>query len=102
MTLTRPDQVYEVNIINTQQAKTHLSRLLDEAMAGADIVIGRAGRPLVRLVPVTVGTEPRRLGLLRGKVKEKPGCWDPDPELEALFSSGEVFPPKRKRKPRKP
>ena len=37
--------------VNMQSAKTHLSRLVEEAAAGADIVLAKAGRPMVRLVP---------------------------------------------------
>ena len=51
--------------VNVLEAKTHLSRLLDRAVAGEEVVIARAGRPLVRLVPV-VG-QPRELGTLAGK-----------------------------------
>ncbi len=43
--------------VNIYDAKTHLSRLIDRAAAGEDIVIARAGKPLVRLVPVA---RPRR------------------------------------------
>jgi prevent-host-death family protein len=54
--------------INIYAAKTHLSRLVDRAVAGEEIVIARAGRPLVKLVPV----EPkqpgrRRLGVATGE-----------------------------------
>lgn len=49
--------------VNVGEAKTTLSQLLDEAAAGEDIVIARAGRPIVRLVPV--GEPPTRaLGFL--------------------------------------
>ena len=41
--------------VNIGEAKAHLSRLLTEAAAGADIVIARAGRPIARLVPVGSG-----------------------------------------------
>lgn len=41
--------------VNIGEAKTHLSRLLTETAAGADIVIARAGRPIARLVPVGSG-----------------------------------------------
>jgi len=39
--------------VNLHAAKTHLSRLVDEAANGEEIVIAKAGRPMVRLVPVT-------------------------------------------------
>lgn len=38
---------------NVAEAKAHLSRLLDAALAGEEVIVARAGRPLVRLVPVT-------------------------------------------------
>lgn len=48
--------------VNVHEAKTHLSRLLEESLAGEDIVIARAGEPLVRLVPIA--TTPRPSGTL--------------------------------------
>lgn len=39
-------------VVNVQEAKAHLSQLLARAEAGEDVVIGRAHRPVVRLVPV--------------------------------------------------
>jgi prevent-host-death family protein len=48
--------------INLYEAKTNLSRLVDEALSGEEIVIARAGKPLVRLVPCRVGDEERRPG----------------------------------------
>lgn len=52
--------------INVYAAKTQFSRLIDEAAAGQEIVIARAGRPVAQLVPV--GRGKRRLGLLAGKI----------------------------------
>jgi prevent-host-death family protein len=51
--------------VNLYDPKAHLSRLIDRATPGEDIVIGRAGRPLMRLVPV-VNLRPRGPGLLKG------------------------------------
>lgn len=49
--------------VNVAEAKASLSQLLDEAAAGLDVVIARAGRPIARLVPV--GNPPARtLGFL--------------------------------------
>ena len=53
--------------VNVHEAKTHLSRLLDEAEAGEDIVIARSGKPAVRLVPIG-NHAPGIIGLLEGKV----------------------------------
>jgi prevent-host-death family protein len=48
---------------NVAEAKAHLSRLLDAALAGEEVIIARAGRPLVRLQPVTLPAH-RELGFL--------------------------------------
>ena len=54
------------------EAKTHLSRLVDEAAAGQAFVICKAGKPMVRVTPLTQSTEaapvPSRLGMLRGQI----------------------------------
>ena len=62
-------------IVNVHEAKTHLSRLLDRACAGEDVVIAKAGKPMVRLVRVEERREP---------VKRKPGGW---PELANIPDS---------------
>lgn len=77
------------------EAKTHLSRLVEEALRGEEIVIARAGRPIVRLVPVSAVQGLRPSGALRGQVHESADCWAPEPELEALFYGGELEPPER-------
>ena len=53
--------------VNVHEAKTHLSRLLEQVEAGGEVVIARDGTPVARLVAVD-GT-PRRLGLLAGKIQ---------------------------------
>lgn len=74
-----------MKILNIQEAKTHLSRLVEEAMAGGDVIISKAGKPLVKLVPVGASVGPRPLGLLAGKVHETADCWEPDAEIERSF-----------------
>ena len=80
-----------MKIINIQNAKTHLSKLLEEAAMGEDVVIAKAGKPIARLVPFKKQEQPRKLGALAGQVVELPDCWDPDPELEASFYDSEVL-----------
>lgn len=55
-------------IVNVHQAKTHLSRLLDEVAAGAEVVIAKAGRPVARLVPLEPVVRRKRFGLLKGRI----------------------------------
>jgi len=56
-------------IVNIHQAKTHLSRILDEVAAGAEVVIAKAGKPVARLVPLESRVRPKKLGLLKGRIK---------------------------------
>jgi prevent-host-death family protein len=74
-----------MKVINIHQAKTHLSRLVEEAVGGETVVVAKAGKPLVQLVPVAAGGGQRPLGLLAGKVKESADCWSPDQEVEQWF-----------------
>jgi prevent-host-death family protein len=54
--------------VNLHDAKTHLSRYVDQALAGEEVVIARAGKPLVKLVPLDDTQPPlRRGGFLRGQ-----------------------------------
>jgi len=53
--------------VNLHDAKTHLSRYVDRALAGEEVVIARAGKPLVRLMPVETKPAPRVGGFLRGQ-----------------------------------
>lgn len=55
--------------VNLHAAKTQLSRLVDQAAAGEEIVIAKAGRPMVRLVPVAVRSRRTGFGTLKGKIR---------------------------------
>ena len=54
--------------VNLHAAKTNLSRLVDEAVDGEDVVIAKAGRPLVRLVPVALTPRASAFGADRGQI----------------------------------
>lgn len=70
-------------MVNTHEAKTHLSRLLERSLAGAEIVIAKAGKALVRLVPVGK-LHPRRPGLAKGAVTRDLFDRLPEEELAAF------------------
>lgn len=53
--------------VNVHAAKTHLSRLIDRAAKGEEIVIARAGKPIARLTALAPAQ--RRPGQLRGKIR---------------------------------
>jgi len=55
--------------VNIHQAKTNLSKLVERAEAGEEIVIARAGKPAAKLAPLAEARVGRRLGLLDGKFK---------------------------------
>jgi len=77
-------------MVNIHDAKTHLSLLLARVSAGEEIVIAKAGRPLAKLVPYREETAPRKLGLLRGRVRLGRD-WDSESvneEIGELFSGG--------------
>ena len=73
--------------VNIHAAKTHLSRLVEQAAAGEEIVIAKAGKPMAKLVPLDAApTRKRRLGGLVGKI-EVPDDFDaplPDDVLAAF------------------
>jgi prevent-host-death family protein len=54
--------------VNIHEAKTHLSRLVEEVENGEEIVIARAGKPVARLVKAEPDKPARTLGLLKGKI----------------------------------
>ena len=55
--------------INIHQAKTHLSRLVEDVAGGSEILIAKGGRPMARLVPLRRDDSPRRPGVLKGKLR---------------------------------
>ena len=66
--------------VNIHEAKTKLSKLVERAEAGEEIVIARAGKPAAKLVPVTKSRGRRRLGLLDGKFQVPDDFNEPLPE----------------------
>ncbi|HWF85751.1 MAG TPA: type II toxin-antitoxin system Phd/YefM family antitoxin [Vicinamibacterales bacterium] len=54
--------------VNLHAAKTHLSRLVDEAVAGKEVVIAKAGKPMVRLVPVAPKRRRTGFGEMKGRI----------------------------------
>ncbi len=57
-----------MSLVNIHAAKTQLSRLVDEAAAGGEVIIARAGRPVARLVPLEPAPTRRMLGRLSGQL----------------------------------
>ena len=75
-----------MHMTNIHEAKTHFSRLVDRAAAGEEIVIGKAGKPVARLVPYKRPAEShRKPGSMKGKIRILPGFDADDKEIEAMF-----------------
>lgn len=74
-----------MHIVNVHAAKTHLSRLIEWACAGEEVVIARNNEPIIKLVPIRDQAPRRQRGSLEGQVVIPDSFFDPLPaeELEA-------------------
>jgi prevent-host-death family protein len=68
--------------ITIHKAKTELSRLIERACRGEEIVIARGKKPVVRLVAIEDKRGQRKPGILRGKLKVGPEFFEPLPDEE--------------------
>ena len=68
-----------MNTVNVHEAKTRLSELLKKVEAGEEVIIARSGKPVARLVPVSVSGTKRLLGTAKGLVKMAEDFNDPLP-----------------------
>lgn len=78
--------------INIHQAKTQLSKLIQEVSEGKEVVIAKAGKPVARLVPVRKERKRRRLGALAGRFAV-PADFDaalPEETIAAFEGSGDA------------
>jgi prevent-host-death family protein len=76
--------------VNIHEAKTHLSRLVEAAAKGEPFIIAKAGKPLVKVVPVDAPTAPRRFDFMKGQFTV-PDDFDTmhQEEIEQLFYGDE-------------
>jgi prevent-host-death family protein len=79
-----------MEIVNIHEAKTHLSRLVEQAAKGEPFIIAKAGKPLVKVTAIDApsGTEKRRLGFMAGLIAV-PDDFDTmgQEEIEHLFGT---------------
>ncbi len=75
--------------VNLHDAKTHLSRLVNRAAAGEEIVIARSGKPVARLVALAEPRAPRRLGLYRGEIRVANDFDELPSDLQLAFEGGD-------------
>jgi prevent-host-death family protein len=87
---------------NIHQAKTNLSKLIERAEAGEEVVIARNGKPVVRLTviePAKPADIPRRpdglpawMGSMKGEISYGPGFDKSDEEIRRSFEESKIFP----------
>jgi len=76
--------------VNIHAAKTQLSALVEEAAAGNEIIIAKAGKPRARLVPIEKQTFDRKPGRLKGLFKMRANFDDPlPPDIAKAFGMDE-------------
>ncbi|MCB1057314.1 MAG: type II toxin-antitoxin system prevent-host-death family antitoxin [Acidobacteria bacterium] len=71
--------------INLNDAEGHLAELVDDAVAGHEIILARGGVPLVRLTPVEISTQVRILGMDEGQIWVADDFDAPLAEFEAVL-----------------
>lgn len=76
--------------VNIHDAKTHLSRLVEQAASGEPVIIAKSGKPMVKVVPLDQPTKIRRLGFMQGQFVV-PDDFDRmgAAEIETMFGEGE-------------
>ena len=75
-----------MSIITIHKAKTNLSRLLQEASEGKEVIIARGKKPVARLVAIGAASKKRVPGRFKGQITYSPDAFDPltDQELDEL------------------
>ncbi len=68
--------------VTVHEAKTHLSRLIERACAGEEVIIARGKTPVVRLVPVEAAPVERRFGAMKGRARAGKAFFEPLPDAE--------------------
>jgi prevent-host-death family protein len=80
-----------MKIVNIHEAKTQLSKLIEEASKGDGFVIAKAGKPVVKVIALSAptGTQVRRLGFMAGQISV-PDDFDRmgKEEIERIFGGG--------------
>ena len=79
-----------MTLVNMHEAKTHLSRLVERAGAGEEIVIAKAGKPMVRLVPCEPARKRREFGKYKGQIVMAPDFDELPADMQAAFEGEDL------------
>ena len=74
-----------MKIANIHEAKSQLSKLVEQALNGEEVIIAKAGKPMVRLVPIQVEDAPRLGGQWKGRVRTADNFDSLPPDIAAAF-----------------
>lgn len=74
-----------MHVINIHQAKTNLSKLIQQVNAEEDVIIAKAGKPVAKLIAYEQRLKLRKAGLLKGKISIADNFDDEIPEINKLF-----------------
>jgi prevent-host-death family protein len=74
-----------MEIANIHEAESQLSKLIESAMSGEEVIIAKAGQPMVRLVPIHADDSPRRGGQWKGRVRIAEDFDDLPEDVAAAF-----------------
>lgn len=76
-------------ISNIHEAKTNLSKLIEKVLEGKEVVIAKAGKPIIKLSKFVEKSKKRKFGALKGSIWMSDGFNDEDPEINEMFYGGD-------------
>ncbi len=75
-------------VVNIHEAKTRLSSLIAKVCKGESVIIAKAGKPLVKMIPLFADERPRTPGRLKGRIRMAPDfCETPQDIIDAFEGS---------------
>lgn len=74
-----------MHVVNIHAAKTNLSRLIAAVISGDEVIIGKAGKPVAKLVAYKKTANPRKPGLLKGKISIPDDFNEESDEINEMF-----------------
>jgi prevent-host-death family protein len=74
-----------MQLVNIHNAKTNLSKLIEKVLAGEDVTLAKAGKPVAKIVAYKEKKSPRKLGLLKGKIVVPDDFNEEDEGINKMF-----------------
>lgn len=79
-----------MQVFNIHEAKTNLSKLIEKTLNGEEVIIAKAGKPVIKLSTYKEKLKPRKSGLLKGKIWMSDDFNDEDEAINKLFYEGDI------------